>query len=67
MADCIGSLEVGKDADFIVVDPVQVDPAAGERPSEPASDVLSRLLYRSDPRMVMATFVRGKRCFNREA
>ena len=61
-----GSLEPGKDADFIVVDPRQVDPAA-HRPAEPAHQVLSRLLYRADPAMVRATYVRGRLCHGTQA
>jgi len=60
-AERIGSLEAGKEADFIVVDPDQVDPAPG-RTLEPAAEVLSRLLYRSDPRMVRASYIRGRLC-----
>jgi len=56
-----GSLDPGKDADFIVVDPRRVDPAA-VRAVEPAAEMLSRLLYRSDPTMIRATYVRGRRC-----
>ncbi|MBK8791951.1 MAG: guanine deaminase [Holophaga sp.] len=58
----IGSLEVGKDADFVVVDPRMVDPAV-DRPAEPPERVLSRMLYREHPGMVRATYVRGARCF----
>ena len=61
LSDRIGSLDKGMDADFIVVDPRLVDPA--ERVEDAADRVLSRLIYRADPRMVKATFVRGKRCF----
>ncbi len=57
----IGSLEGGMDADFIVVDPRRTDPA--ERLEDAADRVLSRLIYRADPRMVKATFVRGNQCF----
>lgn len=59
--DRIGSLDKGMDADFIVVDPRLVDPA--ERVDDAADRVLSRLIYRADPRMVKVTFVRGKQCF----
>jgi guanine deaminase len=57
----IGGLDAGMDADFVVVDPQLVDPA--ERLEDAADRVLSRLIYRADPRMVRATFVRGMRCF----
>jgi guanine deaminase len=60
-ADRIGSLEAGKEADFIVVDPSRVDPEPG-RTGEPADQVLSRLLYRSCAGMVRASYVRGRLC-----
>lgn len=61
-----GSLEAGKEADFIVVDPSRVDPAV-QRGAEPAAQVLSRLLYRAEPAMVRATYVRGRCCHALEA
>jgi guanine deaminase len=62
-ADRIGSLEPGKEADFIVVDPAAVDPDPGR---EEAEAVLCRLIYRSDPRMVRAAYVRGRLCHHLE-
>jgi guanine deaminase len=56
-----GSLEAGKDADFLVIAPGKVDPAPGRGP-EPAVQVLSRLIYRSDPAMIRAAYVRGRLC-----
>jgi len=64
LKDRIGSLDKGLDADFVVVDPRLTDPAA--RIEDAADRVLSRLIYRADPRMVKATFVRGKQCFAQE-
>jgi len=61
LEDRIGSLDQGMDADFIVVDPRLADPA--ERTDGAPDRVLSRLIYRADPRMVKATFVGGKQCF----
>ena len=65
MADRIGSLDAGKEADFIVVDPARVDPAPA-RDHAPADEVLCRLLYRSDASMVRASYVRGRLCHSRE-
>jgi guanine deaminase len=62
--DRIGDLRVGKEADFIIVDPRLADPA-GEIRQDPAQ-VLSRLLYREDLRMIRASHVRGRACFTRE-
>jgi guanine deaminase len=59
--DLIGSLDPGKEADFIVVDPARVDPAEARAEVVP-EEVLSRLIYRSDPAMIRATYVRGRRC-----
>jgi guanine deaminase len=56
----IGSLEAGKDADFLLVDPDVTDPEPGR--AEPPERVLGRLLYRSDARMIRATYVRGRLC-----
>ena len=60
--DAIGSLEVGKEADVIAVDPDFVAPLPGfhARDEDPA-DLLSRLLFRAHPGMVQAAWVRGRR------
>jgi guanine deaminase len=63
MADRVGSLAAGKEADFIVVNPLKrsnVSPDVLERSTE---DILSTLVYLGDDRMVEATFVRGKTIF----
>ncbi|MBI4913566.1 MAG: guanine deaminase [Acidobacteria bacterium] len=65
LADRLGCLEAGQEADFIVVDPRACDPLG--RPGGDPRGVLARLLYRADPGMVRASFVRGRRCFSREA
>ena len=41
------------------------DPLQELEQDEPPMHVLSRLLYREDPRMVQAVYVRGKACFTR--
>jgi guanine deaminase len=64
LQDRIGSLEPGKDADLIAVDPrmtaalpdLDYDPAEVD-----ASDVASRLIFRSHPDMVRGAWVRGRR------
>ena len=61
LADRIGSLDPGKEADFIVVDPAWADPAPDRAP-EPAEQVLGRLLYRGGAGMVRSTYVRGRLC-----
>lgn len=58
MAGEIGSLEPGKWADFTVVDLRLVDPAFGER-ERTHEEVLSQIVFRTQPRAVLATFVHG--------
>ena len=65
LEDAIGSIEVGKEADLIAIDPAFTDALeAGAAPpadlSDPA-DLLSRLIFRSHPGMVRAAWVRGRR------
>ena len=56
----IGSLEAGKQADVIAVDPATTAAIPGDDPDDPA-DVMSRLIFRSHPAMVRAAWVRGRR------
>ncbi len=62
LADRIGSVEVGKEADLIVVDPSVTLPLEGvgahedDRPDE----MLSRLVFRAHPAMVRGAWVRGR-------
>lgn len=56
----IGSLEVGKEADFIVVDPRLTNPMTGQ-PTDDPSDILSRLIYRVRSAMIKGAWVRGRR------
>lgn len=55
-----GSVEAGKDADFILVDPDATAPVAGAQLEDP-SDIVGRLMYRSRPDMIAGTWVRGRR------
>ena len=58
--DRVGSIEVGKDADLILVDPHRTAPVpTAPDPYEP-DELLSRLIFRPDPQMVRAAWVRGK-------
>ena len=58
--DSIGSLEAGKEADMIAVDPRLVAPVPGIDSDDPA-EVMSRLAFRPHPDMVRGAWVRGRR------
>lgn len=60
LADRIGSLEVGKEADLIAVDPRLVAPIPGVDSEDP-EEIVSRLAFRPHPEMVRAAWVRGRR------
>ena len=63
--DSIGSIEVGKEADLIAVDPGLTAPLGPELDREglldDPSDLVGRLIFRSHPSMVRAAWVRGRR------
>jgi guanine deaminase len=60
MGERIGSLEAGKEADLIVVDPTLTDPLSeAEQLGEP-DDLMSRLIFRPHPEMVRGAWVRGR-------
>ena len=60
--DTIGSLEVGKEADLIAVDPSMVAPLGRiEAADDDAVDLTSRLMFRAHPDMVRGAWVRGRR------
>jgi guanine deaminase len=57
----IGSIELGKDADLIAIDPRMTTPLPGDEPRiASADDVLSRLIFRPHPNMVRGAWVRGR-------
>jgi guanine deaminase len=59
--DRIGSVEVGKEADLIVVDPAVTLPLGGiAGHADGPEEILSRLIYRSHPDMVRGAWVRGR-------
>jgi guanine deaminase len=68
--DAIGSLEAGKEADLIAVDPSVTAPLAGGDAGNPfddarllddPADLVSRLIFRTHPDMVRGAWVRGRR------
>jgi guanine deaminase len=60
MGDRIGSLEVGKEADLIAVDPRFTTPLPDDDPPTDAEELASRLIFRPHPNMVRAAWVRGR-------
>jgi guanine deaminase len=60
LEDAIGSIEVGKEADLILVDVSRTAPLPGQAdPAEP-DDLMSRLVFRPHPEMVSGAWVRGR-------
>ena len=55
----IGSLEEGRQADMICVDPRATAPLRGQDSDEPA-EIMSRLVFRTRPEMVRGAWVRGR-------
>lgn len=61
LGDRIGSLEAGKEADLILVDPSVTAPLpGGPDPAEP-DELMSRLIFRPHQEMVRGAWVRGRR------
>jgi guanine deaminase len=59
--DRIGSVEVGKEADLIAVDPAITLPLSSAMTDADGPDeILSRLIYRPHPEMVRGAWVRGR-------
>jgi len=56
----IGSLEVGKEADVIAIDPRFTNPLPTDDPPSAAQEVASRLVFRPHPNMVRGAWVRGR-------
>ena len=63
--DCVGNLEPGKEADFIILDPRATDLSARRLTNTKAPDeVLFALTMLADERNIHATYLQGQRCFN---
>ncbi len=60
----VGSLEVGKEADFVVIDPTRKSGVPADMLGHNADDILSTLIYLGDDRMIVSTFVRGRKLYD---
>lgn len=60
LGDVIGSVEIGKEADLILVD-TELGAPPGARPATEATNVADRLIFRERHGMVLAAWVRGHR------
>jgi len=62
LEDRIGSVEVGKEADLIAIDPAVTLPleGVGADPDDRPDEMLSRLIFRAHPSMVRGAWVRGR-------
>ena len=62
LQDRIGSVEEGKEADLIAIDPSVTLPleGVGAHEAERPDEMLSRLIFRAHPSMVRAAWVRGR-------
>ena len=68
LEDKIGSLEPGKEADFIVVNAEQLKPLPQNGGAEEGPEtLLSRLIFRGDDRVVERSYVRGRLCYGRHS
>jgi guanine deaminase len=62
-----GSLEPGKDADFVVLDSSAFPDLPSDSQMGDLEKLLSRLVFLGDDRMVERTYVRGRICYDRQA
>ena len=61
LGDVIGSLETGKAADLIAIDPAYVAALPDQRADDDPAALMSRLIFRAHPDMIRAAWVRGRR------
>jgi len=61
LGDVIGSIEPGKEADLIAIDPSYILPMDGQAIDDDPDDIASRMIFRAHPDMVRVAWVRGRR------
>lgn len=57
----IGSLEIGKEADFLVINHQLVDPMGSESDYQEPEQIISKLIYKATPSVISEVFVKGKK------
>jgi guanine deaminase len=60
LADTIGSLEPGREADMIAIDASLTEPIPGAGGADEPAEIVSRLIFRTHPQMVRGAWVRGR-------
>ncbi|HMW90639.1 MAG TPA: guanine deaminase [Candidatus Obscuribacter sp.] len=65
MDGVVGSLEVGKEADFVVLDPSAKTGVVDDILDQPTDEILSCLVFLGDDRIVERTYVRGRLIFSK--
>lgn len=61
----LGTLEAGKDADFIIVDPTLKNACPNDILEHDTDDILSALVFLGDDRMIDSTYIRGRAVYKR--
>ncbi|KKR09056.1 MAG: guanine deaminase, guanine deaminase [Candidatus Peregrinibacteria bacterium GW2011_GWE2_39_6] len=57
----IGSLEKGKQADFLITDPISIDPMRDKSPYQNPIQLLSKLIYRGNNSVIKEVYIKGEK------